>query len=146
MNKIQKSILLIICGILTISFGSSGQSDFSKSAISIGIVVEDLNKSLEFYYNVVGMVKVREFTVDSEKAKRMGLSRGESFDIKVLKLENSGIRYITIFVKSMTPVIERIKKHSVKMLGETPTMLDENRQFVLIKDPDGNFVEFIGPK
>jgi len=172
MNKIQKSILLIICGILTISFGSSGQSDFSKSAISIGIVVEDLNKSLEFYYNVVGMVKVREFMVDSEKAKRMGLSRGESFDIKVLKLENSeqatelklmsfnnktsqenkkyipdqnGIRYITIFVKSMAPIIKRIEKHKVKTLGETPTMLDENRQFVLIKDPDGNFVEFIGP-
>jgi hypothetical protein len=53
------------------------------------VVVEDLDKSLGFYQNVVGMVKVREFTVDSEKAKKMGLSRGESFDIKVLKLENS---------------------------------------------------------
>ncbi len=136
-------------------------------------MVEDLNKSLEFYYNVVGMVKVREFTVDSEKAKRMGLSRGESFDIKVLKLENSeqatelklmsfnnktsqenkkyipdqnGIRYITIFVKSMAPIIERIEKHKVKTLGETPTMLDAKRQFVMIQDPDGNFVEFIGPE
>jgi hypothetical protein len=46
----------------------------------------------------------------------------------------------------MTPVLERLKKHSVKTLGETPTMLDINRQFVLIQDPDGNFVEFIGPK
>ena len=47
------------------------------------------DKSLEFYINVVGMVKVREFTVDSEKAKRMGLSDGAPFDIKVLKLENN---------------------------------------------------------
>jgi catechol 2,3-dioxygenase-like lactoylglutathione lyase family enzyme len=155
------------------SFSSSAQSDFAKSAISIGVVVEDLDKSLEFYHDVIGMVNVREFTVDSEKAKRMGLSNGESFDVKVLKLENSdqatewklmsfdkktshkskkyipdenGIRYITIFVNSMTPVLERIKKHSVKRLGETPTMLDADRQFVLIRDPDGNFVEFIGPK
>jgi catechol 2,3-dioxygenase-like lactoylglutathione lyase family enzyme len=155
------------------SFSSSAQSDFAKSAISIGVVVEDLDKSLEFYHDVIGMVNVREFTVDSEKAKRMGLSNGESFDVKVLKLENSdqatewklmsfdkktshkskkyipdenGIRYITIFVNSMTPVLERIKKHSVKTLGETPTMLDAERQFVLIQDPDGNFVEFIGPK
>jgi len=137
------------------------------------MVVEDLSKSLVFYNNIVGMVKVREFTVESEKAQRMGLSRGESFDIKVLKLVNSeqatelklmsfnkktshenkkyipdqnGIRYITIFVKSMTPIIERIKKHGIKMLGETPTTLDANRQFVLIQDPDGNFVEFIGPE
>ena len=119
------------------------------------------------------MVKVREFTVDSEKAQRMGLSKGESFDIKVLKLENSeqaaelklmtfnkktslknqkyipdqnGIRYITLFVKSMNPVLERIEKYSVKTMGQTPTMLDADRQFVLIQDPDGNFVEFIGPK
>jgi len=173
MNKIQKSILLFLCGMLTMSFSSSAQNNFAKSAISIGVVVEDIDKSLEFYHNVVGMVKVREFSVDSEKAKQLGLSNGESFDVEVLKLENSeqatewklmsfnkktshknknyipdenGIRYVTLFVKSMTPVLERINKHKVKTLGETPMMLDENRQFVLIKDPDGNFIEFIGPK
>lgn len=173
MNNTLNSILLFICGILTMSFSASAQSDFTKTSISIGVVVEDLDKSLEFYLDIVGMVKVREFTVDSEKAKKMGLSKGEQFDVKVLKLENSeqatelklmtfnnstshtnknhipdenGIRYMTIFVKSMTPVLERLKKHSVKTLGETPTMLDADRQFVLIKDPDGNFVEFIGSK
>jgi len=173
MNKNQRLILLFLCGMLTLSFGSSAQNNFSKSAISIGVVVEDLDKSLEFYLDVVGMEKVREFSVDSEKAKQLGLSKGESFDVKVLKLENSeeatewklmsfnnktshknknfvpdenGIRYVTLFVKSMTPVLERIKKHKVKTLGETPTMLDANRQFVLIKDPDGNFIEFIGPQ
>lgn len=155
------------------SIGTSAQNDFAKSAISIGVVVEDLDKSLEFYQNVVGMVKVREFAVDSEKAKRMGLSKGESFDIKVLKTENSeeatelkltsfnkktshknqnfipdenGIRYLTFFVKSMTPIIKRIEENEVKTLGKTLTMLDANRMFVLIQDPDGNFVEFIGPE
>ena len=173
MKKTQKSMLLVLCALLSMSFSSSAQNDFAKTTISIGVVVEDLDKSLEFYQDVVGMVKVREFTVDSEKAKTMGLSNGEQFDVKVLKLANSeqatelklmsfnkktspenqsyipdknGIRYITIFVNSMTPLLERINKHSIKTLGETPTMLDANRQFVLIKDPDGNFVEFIGPE
>jgi len=173
MKKVQKLVLFCLCAILTLSYGSFAQSDFAKSAISIGVVVEDLDESLQFYQDVVGMVKIREFMVDSEKAKRMGLSNGEYFDIKVLKLENSekaaelklmtfnkktslenqkyipdenGMRYMTLFVKSMNPVLERIKKHNIATLGETPTMLDENRQFVLIQDPDGNFVEFIGPK
>lgn len=166
-------MLLFFCGMLTISFSSSAQNEFAKQAISIGVVVEDLDKSLAFYQDVVGMVKVIEFAVDSDKAKRMGLSNGERFDVKVLKLENSeqatelklmsfnkktskknqqyipdenGMRYMTIFVKSTAPLLKRIKKHGVKTLGETPTMLDEHRQFVLIQDPDGNFVEFIGPK
>ena len=173
MKTIQKSMLVFFCGMLAISLSSSAQNNFTKSAISIGVVVEDLDKSLEFYKQVVGMEEVREFSVDSEKATKMGLSNGKRFDVTVLKLENSeqaaefklmsfnngtshknqkyipdenGIRYITLFVKSMKPVLERIKKHSVKTLGETPTMLDENRQFVLIQDPDGNFVEFIGQK
>lgn len=173
MNRIDKSLIFIFVGLMTHSFSGLAQNDFAKSAISIGVVVEDLDKSLDFYQNVVGMVQVREFTVDSEKAERMGLSEGESFDIKVLKLENSeeaaelklmsfnrktlrknqnfipdenGIRYLTLFVKSMTPLLNRINKFKVKTLGQTPTMLDANRQFVLIQDPDGNFVEFIGPK
>lgn len=173
MKMIQKSTLLFFIGILVAPCISIAQNEFAKSAISVGVVVENLDKSLEFYKDVVGMQEVREFSVDSEKATKMGLSDGERFDVKVLKLENTeqaaewklmsfnnrtshktkkyipdenGIRYITIFVKSMSPLLERIKKHNVKTLGETPVMLDETRQFVLIQDPDGNFVEFIGPK
>jgi len=119
------------------------------------------------------MIKTGEFSVNADKAKELGLSNGNSFDVKVLKLENSenapewklvsfgkksthpkqtyvpddtGVQYITIFVKSMKPVLERIKKHDVKMLGKTPAMLDETRQFVLVQDPDGTFIELIGPK
>ena len=170
---IQKSTLLFFVGILFIPCISIAQNEFAKSAISVGVVVEDLEKSLKFYTEVVGMKEIREFSVDAEKATKMGLSKGERFDVKVLMLENSeqaaewklmsfnkktshktqkyipdenGIRYVTIFMNSMSPLLERIKKHSVETLGETPTMLDETRQFVLIQDPDGNFVEFIGPK
>jgi predicted enzyme related to lactoylglutathione lyase len=167
-----KSLHLLAIGMIAFSINTAAQSEFSKSSISIGMVVEDLEQSLRFYQEVVGMVKVRTFKVESDKAVRMGLSIGEAFDITVLKLENSeeaaelklmtfkkntphkneqfipdanGIRYLTIFVKSMSPLLKRIEQSGVKTLGKTPTMLDETRQFVLIQDPDGNFVEFIGP-
>jgi catechol 2,3-dioxygenase-like lactoylglutathione lyase family enzyme len=155
------------------SFSVQPPDDFAKSGISIGVVVEDLNKSIDFYINVIGMVKTGEFSVDADKAKELGLSNGDRFDVKVLKLENSenapewklmsfgkkpahpkqhfvpddtGIQYITIFVKSMKPILERIQKYGVKTLGKSPTMLDAERQFVAIQDPDGNFIELIGPK
>jgi catechol 2,3-dioxygenase-like lactoylglutathione lyase family enzyme len=149
---------------------AKAQTNFVKPTISIGIIAENLTKSIDFYTNVVGMAQVREFVVDVEKAKRMGLSKNQKFDIKVLKLENTdiatelklmsfqkktnlsrkkylpdenGIRYLTIFVKSLQPVLERIQKNNIKKMGQTPTMLDEKRKFVLIQDPDGNFIEFI---
>jgi catechol 2,3-dioxygenase-like lactoylglutathione lyase family enzyme len=174
MKNLLKSFALLATLLIVLpAFAVQSPDDFAKSGISVGVVVEDLNKSLDFYLNVIGMVKTGEFSVDAAKSKEMGLSNGNSFDVKVLKLENSenaaewklmtfgkkanhpkptylpddtGIQYVTIFVKSMKPILDRIKKHGVKTLGITPTMLDETRQFVLIQDPDGNFIELIGPK
>lgn len=170
-NLFKSIILLAVLSIEFPSFANQAPDDFAKSGISIGVVVEDLNKSLDFYLNVIGMIKTGEFSVDADKAKELGLSNGNRFDVKVLKLENSenapewklmsfgkkathpkqnyvpddtGIQYITIFVKSMKPFLERIKKYDVQMLGKTPSMLDETRQFVLVQDPDGNFIELIG--
>ena len=174
MKNLLKSFVLLAAMLLVLTSHSvQPPDDFAKSGISVGVVVEDLNKSLDFYLNVIGMVKTGEFSVDAAKAKELGLSNGNSFDVKVLKLENSeqaaewklmsfgkkaahpkqnfvpddtGIQYVTIFVKSMKPILERIKKHGVKTLGITPTMLDADRQFVSLQDPDGNFIELIGPK
>jgi len=172
-NFLKSIVSLAFMLVVFSSFSIQPPDDFAKSGISIGVVVEDLNKSLNFYINVIGMVKTGEFSVDAAKSEELGLSKGNSFDVKVLKLENSenapewklmsfgkkanhpkptyvpddtGVQYITIFVKSMKPFIERIQKHGVKMLGKTPSMLDDTRQFVLVQDPDGTFVELIGPK
>ena len=172
-NLLKSFVLMAILLIALPSYSVHSPDDFAKSGISVGLVVEDLNKALDFYINVIGMVKTGEFSVDATKANELGLSNGNSFDVKVLKLENSenaaewklmsfgkkaghakstyvpddtGMQYITIYIKSMKPVLERIRKHGVKMLGKTPTMLDPNRQFVLVQDPDGTFIELIGPK
>lgn len=174
MKKVVQSFILMVCVCWSVpSFSAQSPDDFAKSGISIGVVVEDLNKSLDFYINVIGMVKTGEFKSGAAKSEELGLSKGYDFDVKVLKLENSenapewklmsfgkkaahpkqtyvtddtGVQYITIFVKSMKPILERIKKYGVKTLGKTPAMLDAERQFVLVQDPDGTFVELIGPK
>jgi hypothetical protein len=118
------------------------------------------------------MEVVDEFNVDEQFARISGLSRGVPFNVKVLKLENSpsanqwklmsfgqgashplpdniqddtGMQYITIMVNSLQPFIERIKKHNVKLLGETPVPAGTDQHFVLVQDPDGTFIELIGP-
>jgi predicted enzyme related to lactoylglutathione lyase len=171
-NLLKTFVLMSVILIGSSSFAALPPDDFAKSGISIGVVVEDLDRSLDFYIHVIGMVKTGEFSVDADKAKELGLSNGNRFDVKVLKLENSenapewklmsfgkkashpkqnyvpddtGVQYITIFVKSMKPILERIQKHGIKPLA-TPAMLDETRQFVLLQDPDGTFIELIGPK
>ena len=147
------------------------QSNFSSQVINIGVVVSDLGRSLDFYVNGIGMVKTGGFSLDQDFAKRSGLSGGIPFSITVLKLENSpeatewklmsfdkkaahkksnfvqddlGMQYITINVKSLKPVIERLTRQRVKFLGDTPTPLNKDLHFLLVQDPDGNFLEIIG--
>jgi hypothetical protein len=54
------------------------------------------------------------------------------------------MQYITIFVKSLKPILARIKENNIDILSAEPTILSGGRHFVLIQDPDGTFVELIG--
>lgn len=70
-------------------FVSTAQSEFSHPGIFVGNVVEDLDKSVKFYTEVIGMTKTGEFSVDKTKAKNLGLTNAYNLDVTVLKLEDS---------------------------------------------------------
>ena len=52
------SIFLIIAVITLLSSKTMAQSEFSSSLIGVGVVTKNLEKSLDFYLNVIGMTKV----------------------------------------------------------------------------------------
>jgi catechol 2,3-dioxygenase-like lactoylglutathione lyase family enzyme len=158
---------------LTTCFNAYAQSAFTSKVIGVGVVVSNLEKSLDFYVNGIGMVKAGGFSLNRDFTKRSGLSNGVPFSVTVLKLEDSpdanewklmsfskkalrpksrfiqddvGMQYITINVTALRPVMERLKKMKVAFLGSTPTPVpDGSKQFLLVQDPDGTFVELIGP-
>lgn len=144
----------------------------TNQTIYVGVVVSDLEESMEFYENVIGMKNTRDFDVGEDFADISGLSNGVPFHVEVMQLgtkENAtewklmeftgkaktqkdkfiyghtGMQYITINVDNLTPYHERIKEHNVKLLGETPVPLGEENHFILVQDPDGVFIELIGP-
>jgi len=162
----------LTCCTLVISSLAFSQSNFTSKQIGAGVVVADMERSMNFYVNVIGMVKTGNFTINAEFGKTGGLTGGDAVDVNILKLENSpeasewklmsfgkkathpkqkfiqddtGVQYITIQVKSLKPIIERLKEQKVPFLGSTPTPLNKNAHFVLVQDPDGTFVELIGP-
>ncbi len=138
----------------------------------MGVVVSDLDRSMAFYQDILGMVKVNRYNISLEMGQKTGLSGGIPFFAEVLKVEDSpdatewklisfgkeaahpkqkwiqddtGVQYITLMVKSLDPFLERLEQNKSPLLGETPTPLSETLSFVLIQDPDGNFIELIGP-
>ena len=145
---------------------------FAGGAIHVGVVVRDLAKSTAFYRDVLGMTKTGAFDVDATFAKASGLTGGVPFHVDVFRLldqpdaaqfklmsfgkdtrtassthiqDAPGMRYFTLDVTDLTPFVARLKAAAIPFLGETPIPLDGANHFVLIQDPDGTFIELIGP-
>ena len=85
----QLSQILITAIFITLSTTTMAQSEFSSGLIGVGVVTKNLEKSLDFYLNVIGMVKVSEFDVDGEFGTSSGLTDGLAFHVDVLKLMDS---------------------------------------------------------
>jgi catechol-2,3-dioxygenase len=80
--------LIAICICLLAYFQSLGQSEYSSSVINIGVVVSDLDRSMDFYQNILGMIKVNLYDITPEMGSKTGLSDGIPFKAEVLKVED----------------------------------------------------------
>src|SRR5919202_225860 len=92
LNQIRiicKCVSLTLLLVLSSVFSSSAQSNFTSKTIGIGVVVADLERSLDFYVNGIGMVQAGSITINDEFSKRSGLANGASAAVTILKLENS---------------------------------------------------------
>lgn len=146
---------------------------FSKAVVDIGMVAKDIEKTAKFYTEVIGLTEVKGFKASAEKATSFGLTDNQPADVRVFMLGNDpastrlkimsfpkregatpdqkfihstiGISYLTIMVKDMDDALARLKKANVKLLGKTPASLGGNTRITVFHDPDGNFVELIGP-
>jgi catechol 2,3-dioxygenase-like lactoylglutathione lyase family enzyme len=168
-------LILIAVALLALLAGTAtaGESAFTEGTIHIGVVVKDLDASVAFYTDVIGMKKTGGFEVDAEFGKASGLTSGLPFSVTVLKLKDApeatqfklmsfeedaktpksayiedalGMQYVTLMVADLTPFVARLKAAGIAFLGQTPVPLgDGGQHFVLVQDPDGTFIELIGP-
>ena len=80
----MKSHLLSLLFILSCRFANA--ENFSSETIDLGVVVSDIDKSLEFYKEVVGFTEKDGFKVEGSFPKKVGLTDGTPLKIHVLTL------------------------------------------------------------
>jgi catechol 2,3-dioxygenase-like lactoylglutathione lyase family enzyme len=151
---------------------AQGQAPTAAPTIDVGVVVDDLEASLQFYREVLGMAQRRTIDISEAFGRRSGLTGGAPTEIRVLTLgtgdaatewklmafadgpgaadeaditDQRGMQYITLQVDRLGPYLERAREHGVQPLGETPIALGETDHFLLLQAPEGTFVEVIGP-
>lgn len=148
--------------------------EFSRGAIDFGIVCSDVEKSVAFYKNVVGMKEIDGFDVPASLATDAGLVDNHNLHVHVLVTQESsnatrlklmqvkdapgkkvdhefihsslGMSYSTIWVSDIDASLTRAKAGNVKPVAKGPVALPNGMFLAVIRDPDGNFVELVGPK
>ena len=146
---------------------------FSRTTIDIGMVVSDIEASARFYQEAIGFTQVGDFNVAGDMAGDTGLTDYQAISVRVFALgkeptatklkimafpqapgkkvdnqfisSSQGYSYLTIFVADMTEALARLKTNAVAPVKKPYRLGNGNNYLTLVKDPDGNIIELIGP-
>ena len=87
-SRILNSINLSALATLTVVTFGGAQNDveqtFSDTPMDLGIVVSDLDVSVKFYTNVIGLKKTGQFAVGQDFCRAAGLTDGHDLNVQVL--------------------------------------------------------------
>ncbi|TDQ33367.1 VOC family protein [Zeaxanthinibacter enoshimensis] len=148
------------------------QSKAKLGVAAIGIVVSDINASLDFYKNVLGMVEVGEFELDADWSAEAGAANNQPFKVKRLKQKDNpaateiklayfeepvkrsdlggindraGVNYLTFYysAKDFQKILDQSKKFNIQKLGWVKR---DAYQLVFLRDPDNVFIEIVSRK
>ena len=165
-------IVASILVMATAEQGAAPKAEFSRTTVDIGMVVSDIEKATAFYTKGLGLTPAGSFDVSAQMAADTGLTDSKPFQVRVFALGNEptatklkvmqipgakkvdnqyissslGVRYLTVFVANLTGTLERLKQNGVAPVKEPYRLGNGDTWLALVKDPDGNIIELLGPR
>jgi len=123
----------------------------AKNSLDMGVIVSDIKASLNFYQNILGLefVGTTPLWFGTMHRLRFGTSDFKLIDPKVLPprgaigLENQlGLRYVTFVIENLSELCTDLQKIGIEFtVPEKETR--PGVRIAMVKDPDGNIVEFV---
>ncbi len=123
----------------------------AKDSIDLGVIVRDIKASLDFYQNTLGLefVGITPLWFGTMHRLRFGTSDFKLVDPKVvpgpgaLGLEKQlGFRYVTFVIENLSEICGELKRKGVPFTVPEREIRPGVR-IAMVKDPDGNIVEFV---
>ena len=123
----------------------------AKDSVDVGIFVSDIKKSLDFYQGILGLEKTEEVQTGFGTLHRL---RYGTSDVKLMNpkkvppagligLEKQlGIRYLTFVIRDLSDLCAVLKQKGVEFTIPE-TQIRPGTRIAMVKDPDGNIIEFV---
>lgn len=130
-----------------------------KNIEHIGIAVQNLEESLNFYQNILGLEFLKQETVESQGVKIAFLKVGES-KIELLEPLNDestiarfiekngqGIHHFAILVDSIEDKIKEMQAQGARLIGDKATVGADNMKIIFVhpKSTNGVLLELCEP-
>jgi catechol 2,3-dioxygenase-like lactoylglutathione lyase family enzyme len=123
----------------------------AKDSLDLGIVVSDIKTSLNFYQNILGLefVGITPVWFGTMHRLRFGTSDFKLIEPKTVPppgaigLEKQlGFRYVTFVIKNLSELCAELKGKGIEFALPEKEVRPGVR-VAMVKDPDGNIVEFV---
>jgi len=124
----------------------------AKESLDVGMIVSDIDKSREFYENMLGL------KFEGTMNLPFGTMYRFLFGTSLVKLimpnqtpppagaigleKQLGFRYITFFIENLSELCTDLKGKAVEFTVPEREFVP-GRKIAMVKDPDGNIVEFV---
>lgn len=123
----------------------------AKESIDVGLLVDDVQASLHFYKDLLGLklIETRPVRLGTMYRLRFGSSDFKLIEPKTtlpkgpIGLESQlGFRYVTFVIQDLSDLCARLKAQGVEFVSQEREIRPGVR-LALVKDPAGNVVEFL---
>ena len=123
----------------------------AKNSLDIGVIVSDIKASLNFYQNILGLtfVGTTPLWFGTMHRLRFGTSDFKLVEPKAIPprgavdLENQlGFRYVTFVIENLSELCDDLQKSGIEFTLPEKEIRPGVR-IAMVKDPDGNIVEFV---
>lgn len=119
----------------------------------IGIMVKDLEASIAFYRDVIGLELIGTLTHTNGVIRLafLGAPGAKETQVELIhgyndKLPEEGkVHHIAFTVDDIEAEIERVRKLGVQFIDSEITMLPNGAKYMFFRGPDGEWIEFFKP-
>jgi len=115
-----------------------------KSIHHVAVVVDDMEKSLLFWRDALGIVlrEVRDVPAESSQVAFLPLAgselelvmptTGESGVAKYLAKRGPGMHHICLEVDNLADMLARLKAKGMRLINEEPRLAEDGRQYAFV--------------
>src|SRR5512139_3627656 len=123
----------------------------AKDSLDLGIIASDIKASLNFYQNLLGLEFVGSNPVyfGTIHRLRFGTSDFKLIEPKTIPPKGAiglekqlGFRYVTFVISNLSDLCGELKSKGIEF-ALPETQVRPGTRIAMVKDPDGNIVEFV---